>query len=196
VKHVKMLGLAAVATIALMAFAASTASATTLKSGGSTVTSFEASLAESAKLTDTSGTVLDTCTVGGISFQANADSAGGELKGSGTITHGAKGAGCAQTTDTLNNGTFGITWINGTISGTVKSYGYEVTAELAGVSCGYGTSASGTTLGTLVGSETSNATLEINIPLEFKFGPFLCPRSVVWRAKYIVTNPNPFRVVQ
>jgi len=194
--YVRILSVAAIGAIALMAFAASSASATTLKSGGVTITEIEASLTGSAKLTETGGTVLDTCTVGGISGKTNADTAI-ELKGVDVVSWGAKGAGCTQTTDTLNNGTFGITWIAGTNSGTVKSYGAEVTVEVGGIfSCVYGTSATGTTLGTLVGSEVGNATLSINVSVQFKSGPPFCPQSTVWMAEYKVTKPATLTVVE
>jgi hypothetical protein len=192
-KHVKILGLVAVAAMALMAFAANSASATTLKSGATTVTTIEASLVETAKLTETSGTVLDTCTGSTVSGTTTADSAP-ELKGSGAVTW----SGCLTTTDTINAGEVGITWINGTNNGIVKSYGAEVTVSLAGgtLSCTYGTPATGLELGTLKGTESGNATIEINKPVEFKSGSFACPKSTVWNAKYQVTNPSPLRVVE
>jgi Tfp pilus assembly protein PilV len=189
-KHVKILGLAAVAAMALMAFAATSASATTLISGTTTITSIEATLTETAKLTETNGTVLDTCSQSTVSGKTTEDSAP-ELKGSGTVTWG----GCTVTTDTIKNGEVGITWISGTENGTVKSYGAEVTTAILGLSCVYGTPAGGLELGTLKGSETESATIEINKPVEFKSGSIACPQSTVWKAKYKVTNPSPLKVV-
>ena len=201
-KHVKILGLAAVAAMALMALVgASSASATTLKSGATTVTSIEATLTETAKLSETNGTVLDTCSQSTVSGTTTADSAP-ELKGSGNVTWG----GCTVTTDTIKPGEVGITWIKTTekeekegktsLNGTVKSYGAEVTTAILGVSCIYGTPAGGLELGTLKGSETESATIAINKTVEFKSGPSLiCPQSTVWNANYKVTNPSPLKVV-
>lgn len=202
-KYVKMLGLAAIAATALMAFVASSASATTLYSGTTKLpkgTEIVASLAKGGTytLTATNGESLDTCTAGTVSGKTNQESAT-EITGEAAVSWGESGTECAKTTDTLKGGTIGITWIKGTINGTVKSYGAEVTVGgIFGVSCVYGTEATGTDLGELKGvtGEKEDATLAINTPVLLKSGGFLCPPSAIWKANYVVTSPTPLHVTE
>jgi hypothetical protein len=194
-KYVKMLGLAAIAAMALMAFLASSASATTLYSGTTKLpkgTKIESSLKSGteATLTSTSGEPLDVCKESTVSGKTEQETAS-EITGKATVTWGT----CEKETNTLNGGTLGITYTGSGLNGTVKSFGAEVTiGGLFGVSCVYGTSATGTTLGTLVGSTTGDATLSINTPVERKSGGFLCPASGNWVASYTVTSPSPLHV--
>lgn len=191
-KYLKMLGLAAIAAMGLMAFVgASSASATTLSSEGKNLpagTTILASLTGSAELKETGGQVLDTCTAGTVHL-VTANETGSSINTSGEvgITWGETGTACTHTTDTIKGGTGSITYTSG-LNGTVVSSSAEVTVETAGLSCIYGTASTGTTLGVLQGSTTANATLEINVPVLKKGGAFLCPGSAVWKAKYVVTK--------
>jgi hypothetical protein len=198
-KHIRMIGLAAMA-MALMAFVgASVASATTLDNGKgemlSAGSSLDASLVGSAELTNTAGTqVLDTCTTGTIE---------GVTENTGSATETVKGevspenltwANCTATTDTTGGGTLEIHWTeghNGTVTGTT----FEVTVNISGVSCNYGLTRvdSMVNVGTLIGSDTE-PTLQVNAIVALRAGSFLCPTSGRWKAIYRVTSPTGLTV--
>jgi len=200
-KHVKMIGLAAMTAMALMAFiGASAASATELYSGATTLgvgTEINASLSGTASLTTTEGTVLDTCT-------------GGEVKGKTTTAGGAaatvKGdlsaltwTNCTEPTVTLALGGLEVhhtSGVNGTVTSTTSSKG--VTSEVTINTTIFGscvfTIASGATIGTLTGTTAagSQATFDINAVATRKSG--LCPASAKWVGTYKVTKPVPLHV--
>jgi hypothetical protein len=193
-KYVKMLGLAAVAAMALMAFVgASTASATVLKSTGVTLgknAPIEASLksGDSAALTNTAGEPLDTCT-GGVVAGKISNAGGAAATVSGPV-ESLTWTGCTDPTTTIKGGTLEIHHISGTTDGTVTSSGAEVTVNNSVIgSCIYGTGA-GIDIGRL---ETAGATDVINInvvvneqiPLRF-----FCPDHAIWDAEYVVTTPH------
>ena len=195
-KHVKMLGLAAVAAMALMAFVgASAASATELYSGATTLksgTTIEASLSGTASLLTTDRkTTLDTCTKGAVK---------GKTTNTGSSTEAVKGniesltwEECTEPTKTITVGTLQISWTsgqNGTLAaGTTAT---EVTVETTVFGSCVFTIGSGVTIGTLTGSTTSNAKLAVNAIATRKSG--LCPASAIWEGTYIVTNPKPLHV--
>ncbi len=195
-KYIKMLGLAAVAAMALMAFGAGTASATELyqlKTGANAVTlgkgtTIDASLTGSAKL-EAGGEVLDTCTGGTVD---------GVVDNPGSSTTTVSGpineltwTGCTKPTTTVKTGALEIHYSSNT-NGTVTGSGSEVTINgIFGTSCVYGTGA-GTDLGTLVGATGphAHATLAINTSVPRVSGGFLCPSTAVWNANYTVTSPT------
>jgi hypothetical protein len=214
-KYLKMLGLAAVAAMALTAIiGAGTASATelykyTTPSANDTLgagTAIEATLkgGTSALLKDTGGSTNDTCTgstVGGTIT----NSGGSGLAVSGTITT-LDFTGCTHTTDPLPNseiktesgvihkeyGTLEIKWISGTTNGTVVSKNTKVTVQstVFGISCVANTG-EGTVIGTLTGakSSTEHATMHINGVIEMG----ICGDST-WTGTYLVTNPTGLTV--
>jgi hypothetical protein len=199
-KYLKMLGLAAVAAAALMAFVgAGTASASVLCSTTTTPctspwktgTVMDFSLVGTAKLTTTEGTVLDTCT-------------GGTVKGNleqGTSTATAKGnvtaanltwSGCTSTTDTLTGGTLEIHNIAGTSNGTVTAKEFRVTVDSFLGSCVM-TVGTGVDLGTLTegkaGTGSSpDVTLHVNAVVKRESG--LCGETALWNATYVLTEPK------
>jgi hypothetical protein len=192
-KYIKILSLAAVAAMALMAFAG-TASATVLKSGTTTLgvgTTIDASLKGSAKL-ESGGEVLDTCTAGTV--KGPITNAGGS---NATVTGEIKELtweNCTKPTTTLKPGTLEIHHITGTTNGTVTGSGSEVTINgIFGTSCVYGTGA-GLDLGTLKGVTSGSASLVINVSVPRTAGGFLCPSSAVWNAEYTVTSPTGLNV--
>jgi hypothetical protein len=205
-KHLKMLGLAAIAALGLMAFVgAGTASATTLSTdaagnthyGPGTVIHSTLKPGTSALLKDTSGGTIATCTES--TTKGKLEDPVVETNGvkfvSGTWVTGAletlTWGGCSQTTDTLANGSLEIMWTSGN-SGEVRSKGSKVTLGVFGVSCVYGTG-EGTVLGTITGGTAPE--LAINAKLAKVEGGFLCPSSGVWTANYIVTEPHALFVV-
>ena len=196
-KYLKMLGLAAIAAMALLAFVgAGTASATTLevkgvKQTGSVAIKASLKAGTSAILKDKNGTTNDTCT-------------GSTVEGSTTVTTGTavsgpinKGGltftGCSHTTHVLKEkeGTLKVEWTSGT-NGKVISSGAEVTV----VSTVFGASAvcktgAGTEVGTLTGVAAGQATMHINATT-LDCG-ILGTSS--WTGTYVVTSPEGLGVV-
>jgi hypothetical protein len=201
-KYVKILGLAAVAAMAMMAFAGS-ASATQLDkvtSGGAkdtlgvgTTLHVTQTSGTTLNLTDTAGNPIDTCkesTVHGTI--ANAGGSGATVSGNLTETTGLTWGGCTSPTVTLAAGSLEIHGIAGTDNGTVTGKNNVVTISVFGVSCRYGTGA-GTDLGLLTGttSATGHATMAINAIInEQEPKQFLCPDTGKWVGGYTVTTPT------
>jgi len=195
-KHLKTLGLAVIAAAALMAFlGAGTASATVIcKNNLNTEKCSEpwpigtegtASLVGSAKLEDTSGNTLNTCTGSTVTGKLKSQGAGvPALSELSTLTW----SGCIFTTKTVNPGSGELTWIKGTDNGTLVTHNTEVTINtvLFG-SCTYGTGAAldmGTTIGGNPGS------LTINTLISRLGANFACPMTARFTAKYVATSPT------
>jgi hypothetical protein len=207
-KDLKMLGFAALAAMATMAFiGAGTASATelykyTTPSANDTLgveTTILGSLTGgTAKLTSTSGTLLDTCTGGEVDIDV--EDAGGATKTVlGKIT-ALTWSGCIEPTESvkLADGTYGtmeIHHITGTTNGTVtgKNSVVKVNTTIFEAICEY-TVGSALHLGTLIGakSSTGHATLAINTVVPAK-NSFFCP-DAKWEANYTVTTPTGLMV--
>ena len=197
-KYVKMLGLAAVAATALMAFMAASASASVLCSTATTpctskwptgtVLDFSLKSGGSAKLVTTDGkTTLDTCTGGGTTVSGKLESdtsTGTNAKGN---VSALKWETCTFLTNTLKTG--GLEVVKGTGgNGTVKSTGeFQVTINTGFFgSCIYGVGA-GTTLGEL--KEGKPATFVANA-VAVRFGTnFACPETAKWTGEYTLTTP-------
>jgi hypothetical protein len=158
-KHLRTIALAVMAAMALMAFGAGTASATTIENGTAPYShpvKIVASLTGgTARLTTAGGELLDTCTGGGVT---------GPITQTGSSTTTVKGTvaaadltwtGCTKTTHTLQGGELEIHHIAGTSDGTVTGTTFEVTVAIFGVSCTYGLSTTDTMvhLGTLKGDD-------------------------------------------
>jgi len=193
-KHVKMLGVAAVAAAALIAFVGvGTASATTLTNEagevvktGSTI-DFSIPSGKSAVLVNTIGEEIDQCSSSTASGKTtNEGGTGVAVKGNvETLTWGS----CTFPTKTL---TVSSLQVNGTGSGNVSATGtFEVTINtiLLG-SCIYGVT-NGTPVGTLAsGTFTANAVAE-----KFPVGSnFVCPPTAVWTGTYTATEPKGLKV--
>jgi hypothetical protein len=186
-KYVKMLGLAAVAAMALMAFlGASSASATVLCKTATNPCGSEwlktgtlsASLATEATsvLKSTGGALEDTC---------SASTVGGEITSQGE-NQNVVGAISTLTFTTCTNPTAVLSQ-TGTLElegETVKAKGFEVTVN-AGVSCVY-SAGEGTTLGTFTGGNP--AIIHINAVVNKKSGSFLCPPDSKWEGTYQITG--------
>ena len=190
-KYVKILGVAAMVASAMMVLAAS-ASATALYSSGSKLgveTEIVATLAgETARLTTTGGTTLDTCTNGSVTGEI--DGAGGA---SATVTGDVLAAdldweNCTATTTTTAGGELEIHQIGETTNGTLTAKGFDVVIDTIFGECGYG-AANGTDLGTLTGKTASNAVMDINAVVVLETDNGFCPASGKWVATYNVTTP-------
>ena len=198
-KYLKILGLAAVAAMALMAFGAGTASATKLcKNNLSTTacsehygvgTVVEGTLTGSAVLETTGGSTLDTCTGSTVSGKTTTTAATGAAVTGNVET--LTWTGCTFPTATTATGSLEISHIASTDNGTLRGKGQEVTINtgLFGA-CTYGTSATGTGthLGTVVGGKPAKLTINTIVPLT-KNESGLCPAEARWTASYTVTKP-------
>jgi hypothetical protein len=223
-KYLKMLGLAAVSAMALMAFlGAGTASATVLCKTAMTEgcaaagwaypagTVIDSSLEGPAVLETTEGVEIDTCTEGTVKgATSNAGSSTETVSGNIEETEDAGGVktfpgltwgNCTQTTDTLRSGSLEVHWIAGTDNGTVTGKNSRVTVNTFGVSCIFGTAGTGTHIGTLTatpknakGETEKQATLDIEAIVPKIEGGFLCPADARWTGSYRVTSPEPLHI--
>ena len=202
-KYLKMLGLAAVAALALMAFAgagsatASTLCKTKVEPGQKCPTEWrwgkplnlKASLAKESSTELLAGSLLETCTESSITAEmtnegSETENVAGEVKAEG-LTWG----GCTNATKTTEGGTIEIeanaeTEANG--NGKVKTKGFKWTIFTFGVTCLYG-GGNGITLGTYT-EETKH--IDVNTTVLRQSGSsFICPATVTWRAAYVITEP-------
>lgn len=187
-KHLKILGLLAVAAAAMMAFAAN-ASATTVTGNGASYT----------------GAIVASNEGGHVSLHNPAAKIECSSLVEGTsLTHGdtvtAEGAitkleftGCTGgwTVTANTNGTL-IAHATSGGNGTLTSTGATVTAvnDIIGITCRYVTSA--TDVGTLTGSTTTGgtATLDISASIPFHSGsPFCGTAPSAWTGSYSVSTP-------
>jgi len=189
-KYLKVLGVAAFAATALMAFGAGTASATTLFTDEAKTiaypsgTTIHATLVPgtSAKLTNTAGETIATCPKSTVHITTSALS-GNPLPG---VLDKLTWEECSQTTHTVANGSLDVAFTSGT-SGTVTGTANQVTIGIFGVSCTYGTG-EGTKLGTMTGG--AEPKMAINAVVNKTAGGFLCPSTGIWEAEYVVTTPH------
>jgi len=201
-KHLKVFALTAMVAALTTAFGASSAAATVLSSTGGNLpagTSFNWTLGGTTSFTTTSGTIIGTCTGGSLAGKTT--SAGGEGSSVTGIVEktGMSWLGCTKTTDTLEGGTLEVSYTSG-VNGTVVARGFKWTwamvAEFGGT-CSFTFGTGGTTLGTLVGSNssTTDATLAVNAIVNGAAGnSFLCPSHLKMVANYTVTAPTPLMV--
>jgi hypothetical protein len=187
-KFTKILGLMAVAVAALMAFAA-TASATTLTSpSGTTYTSTIKASSEGA--TSLEGAfVTVTCqksnVEGKVEKHGSGVTAGGNIS---TLTFTE----CNFPTTVVKKGSLEI-HSAGSGNGTLTGSGSEISIETSLGTCVFTTSS--TKLGTLTGSTSKNATLDIeSAAIPRTGGSFLCGSSGTWTGSYSVTTPSTLTV--
>lgn len=196
-KHLKMLGLAAIAALGLMAFVgAGTASATTLSTDAAGTakyavgTEIHATLkpGTSAGFETTSRSLIATCTQTTVQIEVSV-ATGTWVGGNNTVV---AQTGCSQTTDTLAAGGGEIMRV-GTDEGEIVGKGTKITLGVFGVSCVYGTG-EGTKLGTIKGGEAP--ILAVNTVLPKVEGGFLCPSTGVWVGTFVVTTPHALHFVE
>jgi hypothetical protein len=190
-KYIKMLGLAAVAAMALMAFAG-TASATDLTSPAGTVYEGEIVATAESSLTLQAGFSTVTCTESTVAGTPN--SFGATVSGPITTLDFSN---CPETTVTPeknaegNYGTLSIAVDKKGPNGNLSGSGSRVKIVKSGVTCYYETS--NTPLGTLTGSSTTGktATMDINATLKRGTGSsFFCASEALWSGSYVVTTPH------
>jgi hypothetical protein len=193
-KLTKILGVVAVAALALMAFASS-ASATTLEVKGVTQTGavvIKGSIKSgtSALLTDTSGFFANTCTVSTVEGKDSTSQTGTAVVGPiEVLSWGTAATPCTKGNPTVHSkGTLSVSSIGDTTNGTVVSHNAEVTVPSALGLLTCKTPSEGTDLGTLTGTSTGFATMDINAVLN-------CGITAKWTGTYTVTGPEGLGVV-
>jgi hypothetical protein len=189
-KYLKMLGLAAIAAMGLMAFVgAGTASATTLFTNSNNTSPYPAGTTIHATLEpgtsailESGSTIIATCTSSTVH--------GDTTNETGTWIDGPitslKFEECSQTTHVLATGSLEIMDTGGN-TGEVWGKGNSVTLGVFGTSCTYGTG-EGVKLGTITGGQ--EPTLKIDATIPRTAGGFLCPSTGTWTASYLVTSPH------
>lgn len=203
-----MLGFAAIAAAALMAFAGS-ASATELTNASGMVvtgTKLESASEGHAVLDSPIGNIECNSTVGGTTLNTGgaSETVEGKIETL-TFTNCTNGARVKviERTGTHPTGTLSVHTeytkeadghetqkAASTNNGTVTSTGTEVEVELAGVICKYRTE--NTDIGLLTGSSTTGATATFDISARVPevSGGFLCGTSAPWTGSYKITNPD------
>ena len=191
--HLKRLGLAATAAMALLGLAGAgtaqailyTDAAKTIPYAAGTVVDLSLKSGTTTKLKATGGAPEDTCTESTAKGKV-AKEPGEPIVVIETLTWG----GCSHTTDTLVNGKLEIKWTSGT-SGEVIGRESQWIANLGGLSCTYGFGEA-TKLGTIAGGEAPM--LKIEAPVKKIAGSFLCSEKETLDAEYEVTEPHALYV--
>ncbi|HEY5943196.1 MAG TPA: hypothetical protein VIT89_10085 [Solirubrobacterales bacterium] len=185
----KALGLAAVMAMALTAYAAGSASATTLELGGvkhvAQINVFmHLKTGTSAIWSRTDGSLANTCKESNIYFATNV--------GTGSTVTGPLSSlffyTCDRSVEVHKEGTLHIANISGTTDGTVSSSGAEVTvgSPFGTLTCVTGT---GVDLGRLTGTDGTPSThAEMHVNAVLNCG-FLVPSGTL-KGTYIVTAPT------
>jgi len=141
----------------------------------------------STVFTGTEGNTIETCA--GAGFGAGVANAGGE---SSTVSGPAAAAfaGCSFPIEVTEEGSFEIHHIASTTNGTLTAKGFKVDINtiLFG-HCVY-TFGEGTDLGTLTGSTTTTAKLDVNAVIKKVSGGGVCASTGKWVATYTVTTPD------
>jgi hypothetical protein len=184
-KHIKILGLLAVAAAALMAFAG-TASASTVTSPAGTA--YTGTIAASAGTTELVGSFTTVkCTSSTV--EGKVTSHGASVTAEGPVEK-LTFSGCNFEVTVKTGGTL-IAHASGSGNATLTSTGAKVTVHTSVGECGFVTNA--TDLGTLKGG--TPASLEIaSAAIPRTEGNFLCGSSAKWSGKYTVGTPGTLLV--
>ena len=195
-KHLKMLGLAAVAAMALTSFAAGSASATVLcktetnpcnsKWLAGTELRFSLKSGTSAIWRGEFGETLKTCT--GADLRGKISNAGSATETVKIQISENSWTGCTVPTVTLKLGELEIHSITGSTNGTMTMRGAEFTTNDSFFGdCSYGTG-TGIDLGTLTSSGTGDAVIDVAATL-LPTGLGCCPK-VSWSEQFTLTSPG------
>ena len=196
-KYLKILGLAAIAAAALMAFTG-TASATTLTGAGG------ASLGAGTEIKSAAeGTTVLHPPIGDI--ECKESTVAGKTSNAGGSSETVSGniesltfSNCNATVTVLAKGSLEIHTKTASAdnNGVLTGSGNEVTVEFVGFHCIFKTS--GTTLGTVTGSATTggSATLDIEatIPRTGGRSGAFCGSTAQWTGSYSVSSPSTLNI--
>lgn len=199
-KYLKMLGLTAVAAMALTAFlgagsASGTVLCTTTMTEGCAASGWhvpsgsviEASQVGTGSLETTGGTVLDTCSAAAINQTTGTTGSSTETVTATTGIADISWESCTKTTDTIEGAHLEIHWIPGTDNGTVTIKNGQVTVNSIFGTCTYGFTEVAKSLGDLIGDHETPK-LVINTIVPKTGGGGLCPVESRWTATFHVTG--------
>ena len=198
-KYLKMLGLAAIAATALIAFVgAGSASATVFCSTESTPcsakwakgTQLEFSVAPGSSAEWKTGLSTNTCTGGTLKGTMLNEGGSAETIKLSVAASDFSWTNCTFSNATLKGGELEIHSISGSNNGTVTMKGFEFTTSTTQYgSCIYG-AGTGVHLGTLTASGTGKAMIGFAVTLTKTGGGFLCPNTMEWIEEWIQTKPE------
>jgi len=202
-KHLKMLGLATIAALALVGTGSASATVlckTPLTSGCATsgwdygvgtTFHFTTKAATTGVFETTGGVVLITCT-GGTLHGSLSNTGGSASTASGLLSSWAWGT-CSRATNTLTLGNIEIHHEAGTDNGTLTmTGGIQWTVNTIFGSCVFGTGEA-LDVGTITGGNP--ATINTGKAVVPKIsGNAACPMHEVWNATYTITAPTPLYV--
>jgi|GEM_PF-2032836 len=200
-KYVKVLGLAAVAAMTLMAFLGTgTAAATTLCQTAinakeecdagwtwpeKTTIGAALKLGTKTEFRTTNNLLGDECLASEIE-SGTTNETGASVNASVNLL---RFGGCTSKTAVLKQtGTLAVTHTAGTNNGAVSGTGLEITVTIFGESCVYGLG-TGTALGSLEGGAPAHITVNAVVKLQAGSG-VNCPTTTRWTATYILIFPE------
>jgi hypothetical protein len=199
-KYLKMLGLAAVAAGAMMAFVgAGTASATELTCSAGVMcaapTHIHAVNEGTVTLDPIFGSI--TCTESTVTGRASTGSSSttvvsvnerGEAAELEALTFG----GCNATITVEKKGSLEIhtRTANADNNGTLTSKNAQIKIVFSGITCTATTAATGTDIGTVTGSSTTSSTATLDIEATIPLDGAFCGGSAQWTGNYKVTTPD------
>jgi len=202
--RLKAVGLAVLAVIAVMAFAGS-ASATVLCSTNTNPctgtkygvgTEIKTNLKAGTEAVLTAGFATFKCSESALSGKvANAGGAAATLSGNNTLVTFDT---CNCTLTVILQGSEEFHWNGTNGSGTLTSTGTSTTINCSGVSCLFGTAATGTTIGPVTGGSPASIKAEAKLPyITGDASNFTCTLgsgTASFTASYEVTAPKPLFV--
>ena len=200
-KYLKMLGLAAVAAMALTALlGAGSVSATVLCKTYVTPCpkGWDYAAGTEIHATEAAGVSSVFSSTGAETFDECADATiKGKTTNTGSATETVVGnieamtfSECTSTLTVLEMGQFEIHYLGPKTKGALTVKKTKVTGTLFGVSCIFG-AGSGTEIGVMESDESTEAEITVEAVLAKEGGSFLCPGDIVWDAKYVITSPKP-----
>jgi hypothetical protein len=191
-RHLKMIGLAAVAVMAMMAVVAGHASATTLEVGGVSQSSSVApdlslKAGSTLLLEMTDGTPILTCFTSTIGGKTESPYSGTTVGGKTVVSFSS----CGHSATVDSGGSLTFEHITGTTNGTVRSTGMSVTVQSTTFGATLNCTTNNTHLGTLAGVASGHASLKVNAVVNCGF---FAP-TTKWTGDYTITTPTGLGVV-
>lgn len=198
-KHFKLLGLAVIAVLGLMAFGgADTVSATTLCKTNITPcpagwdwpvgTSMHDTKKRTLSVTSPPGTTVSQC-------EETTETSALEQTSAPVLSfslHTRDWTKCTTTVKNITTGKLTVKWLKEN-EAEVVSDEMKVTFVLGGISCTY-TTGEGTKLGTFKGG--SEPTMKIETKIKKAEGSFACPSEPTLDSEVVITEPNPIFVTE
>jgi hypothetical protein len=200
-KYVKILSLAAVAAMAMMAFVgAGTASATVLchttttpcsqKWAKGTSVEFNLQTGTSALWQTTGGVALNTCLGGTLKGTIATEGSSTETVKISVPASGFSWSSCTTGQQTLEGGEIEIHAISGSDDGTITLKGFAFTTNTVQYGDCIYTAGTGVHLGKITASKTGQAVIDFEVVLTKKEGSVLCPADISWWEHWIQNVPR------